>query len=122
MDPKAQNAFQHLEESLWRADTRFDDALMEATFAPDFFEYGRSGRRYTRAEMFFGDSDHTQINATLPLQNFVARHLSDDVVLITYQSEVRYSDVIERANRSSIWSKHAEGWKIRFHQGTPTLD
>ena len=38
---------------------------------------------------------------------------------MTYVSEVLYGDKVERANRSSIWSRHGDGWKLRFHQGTP---
>ena len=37
-----------LEESLWRAETRFDRKYMDAVLAPDFAEFGRSGRRYDR--------------------------------------------------------------------------
>jgi hypothetical protein len=42
-----------LEETLWRAETRGDRALMDATFADDFFEFGRSGRVWTQDEMLF---------------------------------------------------------------------
>jgi hypothetical protein len=41
-----------LEESLWRSETRFDNEYMNRTLAPDFFEFGRSGRAYTREENF----------------------------------------------------------------------
>jgi len=32
-----------LEESPWRSETRFDDALMDQVFADDFVEIGQSG-------------------------------------------------------------------------------
>ena len=111
-----------LEESLWRAETRYDAALMERTFAPDFFEFGRSGRTYARAEMIFEAESRVEIQATLPLPAFRARHLSDDIVQTTYVSEVEYDGVIERAHRSSIWSRASDGWQLRFHQGTPVPD
>ena len=38
---------------------------------------------------------------------------------ITYDSEVTYDGIVERAHRSSIWSRTAHGWIMRFHQGTP---
>ena len=41
---------QQLEEGLWIAGTRFDMEWMERTLAPDFFEFGRSGRVYRRAD------------------------------------------------------------------------
>ena len=56
-----------LEETLWRADTRYDRILMEQTFAPDFVEIGRSGRRYERAEMFFDPDPEAVIREELPL-------------------------------------------------------
>ena len=107
-----------LEESLWIAETRYDLELMERLFAPDFIEFGRSGRVYPRAEMLLAPKEPREIRATLPLPDFHARHLSPDIVQITYISEVRYDNELERANRSSIWSRHPDGWKLRFHQGT----
>lgn len=109
----------HLEESLWRAETRFDTELMEETFAPDFIEFGRSGRTYSRREMLFDEGEYQEIKATLPLPDFHARHLTDDVVQVTYVSEVDYDGEVLRGNRSSIWSRLDGAWRLRFHQGTP---
>lgn len=41
---------QALEEPLWRAETRFSLEYMERILAPDFFEFGRSGRVYQRRD------------------------------------------------------------------------
>jgi hypothetical protein len=120
MDQETLAELSALEESLWRAETRFDDELMDKTFAPDFFEFGRSGRTYTRDEMLFRQSGFSEINATLPLPNFRARYLADDVAQVTYVSEVVYDGRKELGNRSSIWSRIDGTWKLRFHQGTPT--
>lgn len=108
-----------LEESLWRTETRFDNALMDATFAPDFFEFGQSGKTYSRAEMLLDDGSVYEINATLPLPEFHARLLSTDIVQVSYISEVVYDGVMQRGNRSSIWSRVDDVWRLRFHQGTP---
>jgi len=80
LDPKDLYTVRKLEEDLWRAETRFDNALMEKVFAPDFFEFGQSGRTYARAEMLFEPGTFRTIEATLPLPDFHARHLSDDIV------------------------------------------
>jgi hypothetical protein len=37
-------------------------------------------------------------------------------VLVTYQAEVDG----RLANRSSIWRLADAGWRMKFHQGTPT--
>lgn len=120
MDDHTSQILRVLEESLWRSETRFDDALMEATFAPDFFEFGRSGRRYTRSEMLLGHMSGTPIDAELPLRAFQARWLTDTVAQVTYISAVIYAGQTEYANRSSIWSLDDAVWQLRFHQGTPT--
>lgn len=108
-----------LEESLWQAETRFDNALMDQVFARDFFEFGRSGRTYARQEMLFQPADFKEIAATIPLPEFSARHITDDVIQTTYVSEVVHDGVIQRGNRSSIWSRIDGAWRVRFHQGTP---
>ncbi|WP_299414557.1 nuclear transport factor 2 family protein [uncultured Sulfitobacter sp.] len=108
-----------LEETLWLAETRFDPALMEQTFSPDFVEFGRSGRRYERAEMLFDPNPKAKINALLPLPDYSVALVAPNVALATYKSEVRYGDKIEMGRRSSLWVKNGGRWQLRFHQGTP---
>jgi hypothetical protein len=105
-----------LEESLWRAQTRFNREYMDNILAPDFFEFGRSGRVYKREETL-GVRDQ-EIAAVLPLLKFQVRVIDRNVALVTYVSEVCYGNTKERANRSSLWSRYSTGWRIRFHQGT----
>lgn len=105
-----------LEESLWKSETRFDLAHQEKVFAPDFFEFGRSGRVYTREQMIRSAS--SPIHAKLPLQDFKIHWLDANNVLVTYISEVQ-NKVLEKSNRCSVWSKTPSGWQLRFHQGTP---
>lgn len=107
-----------LEESLWRAESRFDSALMERIFAPGFVEIGRSGRRYERAEMMVNPGPETVIDARIPLPDYRVELIAPDVALATYTSEVRYGDDIERGRRSSLWTKKDGRWQLRFHQGT----
>ncbi len=109
-----------LEESLWRAETRFDSAYMDTILAQDFFEFGRSGRIYQRNDTLHGASPQ-EIKAKFPLKNFRVHEISENVVLITYVSEVVYEE-IEVANRSSLWVKTSNGWQLRFHQGTPVVE
>jgi hypothetical protein len=118
LDPELYEKIRKLEESLWRPETRFDNSLMDKIFAPDFFEFGRSGRRFSRSELLFKEGQFKEINATLPLPQFHARYLSEDTVQVSYISEVVYEGVVERGNRSSIWSRMSGTWRLRFHQGT----
>jgi hypothetical protein len=109
-----------LEQSLWRAETRFDRILMEKTFAQDFYEIGRSGRIHTRQDCL--DLSPEPIEALLPLADFRVRLISADVAQVTYTSHVTYEGVVQRGHRSSIWTRTADSWVLRFHQGTVCLD
>ena len=109
----------HLLELTLRArETRFDRALMDATFAADFHEFGRSGRRYTREDLLFDASEAHDIDATL--HDFTEHPLSDTLTLCTYVSELRTPTGTEWTNRSSIWDCTSGHWQLRFHQGTRT--
>jgi len=110
---------ERLEEGLWIAATRFDMDWMERTLAPDFFEFGRSGRVYRREDTLGIESQ--PIDARLPLKDFKVRFISPDVALVTYISAVTYDGVEDIGNRSSIWSRTESGWQLRFHQGTPVI-
>lgn len=59
------------------------------------------------------------MQAELPLKGFAVHEISDAVALVTYVSEVRYDDNVLIGNRSSLWARSPEGWRLRFHQGTP---
>ena len=119
MEPSKQDrdTLERLELELWRAETRFDRKRMDEVIAPDFFEFGRSGRIYQREDTLAIPGG--TINAVIPLPDFNARLLHPDVAQVTYNSAVTYDGVVQRARRSSIWSRTPDGWMLRFHQGTP---
>ena len=104
-----------LEEAMWRTETRFDLVFQEARFAPDFVEFGRSGRVYNRAQII--RTDKHPIEASL--RNLRFAELDQNTVLVTYNSVAVFDGVHEHARRSSIWSRSPAGWVMRFHQGTP---
>lgn len=108
---------ERLEESLWREETRFDAQLMNEVMAPDFFEFGRSGRVYQRHDSLA--IERQPIDAVLPLPGFRARLLDKNTAQVTYCSAVTYNGVVQHARRSSLWSRTERGWVLRFHQGTP---
>ena len=108
---------ERLEEELWRPETRFDNRRMKELMAPDFLEFGRSGRIYRREDSLAFPP--RPIDAVLPLPGFSARSLHPDFAQVTYDSAVTHDGVVQRARRSSIWSRTPGGWVLRFHQGTP---
>ncbi len=104
-----------LEESLWITKTRFDNQYMDSILALDFFEFGRSGKTYTREEIL--SFSPQEINSKLPLKDFKIQLITKDVALVTYISEIQ-SNELEVGNRSSLWLKTPTGWQLKFHQGT----
>ncbi len=105
----------HREETLWTRHTRFDRSYMERVLSEDFVEFGRSGRRYSRAEcLAFPDQP---LDATL--RDIGVQEIAPSVALVTYRCDVRDTEV-EASYRSSVWVKTDAGWRLRFHQGTPT--
>lgn len=112
------NTLRQLEESLWVAETRYDRAYMERVLSPEFVEFGCSGRIYRRDEILPKPEEWREIKAALPLKEFQAHLISETVAQTTYISEVTVEQ-LQVCNRSSIWVKTGEGWRLRFHQGTP---
>lgn len=117
MDSEDVDLLRGLEESLWRAETRFDRGYMERVLHPQFSEFGRSGRSYTREQTLALTGE--QIRAELPLRQFAAAEIGPDVVLLTYVSVV-HDQERQVSNRSSLWVRSGGGWLLRFHQCTPT--
>lgn len=109
-------ALRQLEESLWRAETRFDREFMDVVLCEDFFEFGRSGHTYTREQVLAAPAQ--PIDAVLPLRSFQVHVVTADLRLVTYVSVVRY-EATEVSNRSSLWIRAGSSWRLRFHQGTP---
>lgn len=109
------NELKKLEESLWISQTRFDTTYMDNILGKDFFEFGRSGRIYSRSETL--SHPKQEIFAKIPLENFKVHHIDFNTKQVTYISEVGVEKL--RANRSSIWVNNEGSWKLIFHQGTP---
>jgi hypothetical protein len=118
LSPEDQALLTRLEESLWIEASRFDEPFMQRALAPDFFEFGKSGRMHTR-EAVLGATRHT-IGAVLPLRELRIRLIDENTAQITYLSETESAEGGRLlARRSSIWSRTSLGWRLRFHQGTP---
>jgi len=109
-----------LETELHKDETRHDRRRMQALLHPDFVEFGRSGTRYTCADVLkeFGRGD---VFPPLRSFNFELVVLGEGVALLTYLSA--HVDAGGKSHRqtlrSSIWVRTTIGWQMRFHQGTP---
>jgi hypothetical protein len=89
----------------------------ERRMAPDYWEVGASGRRYSRDFILQSLADTPPIDATTArwrASSHALRALSADTYLLTYS--LRQSDRLTR--RSTVWQKTSGNWQILFHQGT----
>ena len=111
---------QRLEEELWCEDTRFDMDRMNELMADDFFEFGVSGRFYTRDEALAIPPG--PIDAVIPFPDFRVRLLDERIAQVTYDCTCTYDGMVYHTRRSSIWSRTSGNWVLRFHQGTPIPD
>lgn len=108
---------EQLEASLWRDESRFDRELMEQIFAIDSFEFGQSGRIWSREECL--RLAQRMIGANLPLHDVFERLIGGDVALVTYAVDVGCGDALRRSYRSPLWSRAGGRWRLRSHQETP---
>ena len=117
LDATAALTLQALEESMWRDETRFDRAYMNAVLHEDFTEVGRSGRVFSRDEVL--DMPPVQIRVEIPRETFSVVEIAPAVALVSYEtvpSDSRHG----AAHRGSMWISDGERWLLRYHQGTPS--
>jgi hypothetical protein len=107
-----------MERALHSAEARAHTSLISAKLSPDFFEYGSSGKIWTR-ENVLEDLVKEDGSTRIESKDYKAKLLSKDVVLVTYISaKIKTGLPSVEFLRSSIWRKNADGWQIEFHQGT----
>ena len=85
--------------------------------APDYWEVGASGRRYSREFILQTLADNPPANAATlrwRASGHALRQLSPDTFLLTYS--LRQQDRLTR--RSTLWLRSPTGWQILYHQGT----
>lgn len=108
----------HLEEGLWLK-SRFDRRWMDRILHPDYSEVGTSGKIHTREATMASTSREVDLKVRLPHRNYSLDLIDEDVALVRYISHDSLNGVERRALRCSIWVYTNQGWRLRFHQGTP---
>ena len=86
--------------------------------APDYWEVGASGRRYSRAyilEHLAEDPPEDATTAGWKLFDPQCRQVEHNVFLITYTLSQNQN---RRTRRSTLWRRTPAGWQIIYHQGT----
>lgn len=98
---------------------RFGRSLedFERSTAPDFWEVGASGRRYSR-EFILGMRRHEALvdadAAGWKATGFGLRQLGPDCFLLTYTLD----QAGRLTRRVTVWERSGDDWRILYHQGT----
>ena len=85
--------------------------------APDYWEIGASGRRYSRAFVLDMLSRIPPVDAAVEgwqVSQGACRRLGPDAFLLTYTLH----QGARRTRRSTFWRRQNGDWTVLFHQGT----
>ena len=111
---------QSLEEALHRPEVRRSREALETLLAEGFVEFGSSGSVYDRRniiDLLVRESGAD--DGDLRSSNHVLTPISNDAVLLTYETERSYQDGSKRrVLRSSVGKHDGLKWQMFFHQGT----
>ena len=114
-----------LEAELHHPGVACSPARLEQLLHPEFFEVGRSGARYTRAQVVrylaFLSSPEAPPRPVVQASGHAVVALGPDCALLTYESVQSggAGEPVLAARRSSVWKWDGQGWKLFYHQGTP---
>ena len=92
-------------------------ADFDRRMAPDYWEVGASGRRYSRDLILAGLAEHPPVNAAeagWTWSGLGLRQLGPETWLLTYTLD--QNGRITR--RSTLWRRTNGAWQILYHQGT----
>ena len=106
----------NLEQLLMDPDFRKDRVRAAALLAEEFFEFGSSGRVWTRAEIL----DPSSASPSAPgVEDFVVRSIAPELVQATYRTARTTPESGQQAAlRCSLWIWREDRWQVLFHQGT----
>jgi hypothetical protein len=111
-----------LEQQLMDPIFRKNSEQVSKLLAQEFFEFGSSGRAWTRAEILDLLSGEP-IQPAPAIEDFAVHPIVQDLVQVTYRTVRLTADGIQdgksqAALRSSLWIFRDSRWQILFHQGT----
>lgn len=104
------------ETSLHKQTIRNDRTKLEELLHQEFFEFGSSGKIWSRQETIEALISQTDGDEILS-ENYRLRLLAEELAQLTYVSKRADGS---KALRCSLWKREDGSWKMIFHQGTKT--
>lgn len=108
------------ERRLLEPAVRASEELLRELLHPEFVEFGTSGRKWDRTAIVAAlrrGPERSDASA-LSVSRMAGVELAPGLVHLTYMSD----DNGRRAHRSSLWCLTEQGWRLYFHQATPTAE
>lgn len=102
-----------LETRMWLNGYRDDTRWFEHHLHQDFVEHGCSGVLWTRPKIVAQDIG--PIAVELPFTDLTLTQVDADTWMLTYLA----IQPDRTCRRMSLWQRTPDGWRMRFHQGTP---
>ena len=102
-----------LETRMWLNGYRDDTRWFEHHLHDDFVEHGCSGALWTRPKIVAQDIGPIEVD--VPFTDLTLDQIDTDTWMLTYLAVQPH----RTCRRVSLWQQTADGWRMRFHQGTP---
>lgn len=124
MTEDLQSLIVQYERQLHRAEIRSQKIAIEKLLHRDFYEIGRSGKRYGRQQVIdslLAETDRQQITS----EEFALMQIESGALLLTYRTFIQSpsGEKTHRTLRTSLWIRSEDDrWQMIFHQGTPEAD
>jgi hypothetical protein len=99
------------ERALLDKDVRLSPGRLRELLHPSFIEFGASGTVWTLESVLRALPGDPEVEGEAV--DSTATSLDEDAVLLTYRITGSRPSL-----RSSVWLRTADGWQMRFHQGT----
>jgi hypothetical protein len=99
------------------ADVRSDPDSLWELLAPDFYEIGQSGRRWSRDEIVAALLSDSESVSNFAINEREATTVDQNTVLLSYLLTFG----TRTSRRSSLWRWDGLAVQCMFHQGTPVV-
>lgn len=109
-----------LETELHGRQARNKSERLDELLHDDFVEVGRSGKKYSKADIVRQLTAEEETSLVLESSDFEVRLLAANVALLTYKTAtINEKGARHRqALRSSVWINVNDCWQLTYHQGT----
>lgn len=118
--PAALQTLMSLEPLIYAANDGHDRRHFDALLAPDFWEVGASGQRYSR-EFVLDTLEKRQLQ---PFEEAweASEHRLQEIAPMHYLLTYTLRQPTRVSRRATLWRVSEQGWQMVYHQGTVVVE